>query len=236
MKNRIDLFKKIKKFKDEIPVIILLGGPGSGKGTQALFIKEKYNFFHLSPGDLFREEMKKDTRLGRILKKNYEKGIPQPNDLVNRLVYKKLKEKLKIKRPIGIIFDMYPFNKIQAQALEGLREEFHFKPPLIFWIEIKENEIFKRLSKRLICIKCKRNFKSDEIGNKKICPYCNHRLTRRKDDSSRVIKKRIGLYYKVKKELKEFYENYPFLFDIDGSPQPSIVFRNIDKIIRKFIE
>lgn len=236
MKNKIDFYKKMKKFKDEIPVITLLGGPGAGKGTQAFFLKEKYKFFHISPGDLFRKEMRKNTRVGRIIKKNYERGTPQPNDLVNRLVYKKLKEKFKSKRIKGIIFDMYPFNKVQAQAFEGLKEEFHFKPPLIFWIEIPEDEVIKRLSKRLVCSKCKRNFKEDDLKNNRICPYCGHKLVKRKDDSPSVIKKRIRLYLKAKKELSKFYKDSPFWFDIDGLPSPPLVFKEIERIIRKFID
>jgi len=236
MKNKTTLARqKIKRFKDEIPLIVFLGDPGSGKGTQSNILRNKFNFYHISPGDLFREEMKKNSRMGRIIKKNYTHGIPQPNDLVNRLVYERLKKIFRASRPRGLILDMFPFNSGQAEALDGFQKEFHLKDPIILWLDIKDSEIIDRLSDRFVCSKCKTNFGKDELKNTKTCPKCGHKLLKRADDTSEIIQKRVTWYKEVKQDLKNFYGK-DLWFEINGSPAPEIVAKDIERIIKPFIK
>jgi len=233
------IMRRLSRYKNELLTIVLLGDPGAGKGVQAQILKERYNFVHISPGDLFREEMAKKTTLGRMIEENYKIGKPQPNDLVNQLVYQKLKKIFQNQRPKGIVFDMFPFNRVQADALLGLQKEFHLSDPIIIWLDISEKEVIARLQKRWVCSKCKSIFKTDDLKENlktKKCPKCSGDLIKRIDDSPELILRRIKWYRTVKQELKKYYSPYPFWLDIDGSPPIPQVAKEIEKKLEFLIK
>jgi len=232
------ILRKISRYKKETLNLVFLGDPGAGKGTQAEILKQKYGFNHLSPGDLFRREMKKGSKVGQIIARRYKRGEPQPNDIVNRLVFKKVKEIFKKNKPKGIIFDMYPFNRVQAQALGGIEKEFHLSYPLIFWFNVDSKEVVRRLSKRLVCSSCQKVFMADKLSQglkTKRCPICKGRLVRREDDSAEIIRKRIAWYQDIKKELRSFYSVYPFWFEIDANPSVKKVAQQIEQKLKPLL-
>ncbi len=233
------LLRRLSRYEDEVLNIVFLGDPGAGKGTQAEILKEKYGFVHLSPGDLFRREMQKGSKIGKMIAKRYSKGQPQPNEIVNRLVRLEVQRIFRQGRPKGIIFDMYPFNQVQAQALRGLEKEFHLSYPLIFWFNIQAEEVIDRLTKRLVCLKCQRVFRPEDLPkgmDTKRCPVCKGKLGRRSDDSPEIIQKRIRWYQNIKQELKEFYAVYPFWFEIDASPSVEKVASQIEEKLKPLVD
>ena len=131
--------------------IILIGGPGAGKGTQAKRIKEEYSLPHISTGDIFRANIKNNTVLGIEARKYIDKGLLVPDDLVVDLVVDRL---LQEDCKDGYILDGFPRTIPQAQALDQSLEEAKDKIDFVINIEVADENIIKRMSGRRACLKC----------------------------------------------------------------------------------
>lgn len=201
--------------KNKIKVLILFGDPGAGKGTQAEILAQKLGYARISTGDLIRAEMKKDSVLARKMKPFYDTGNPAPNKIVNHLVENRVKKLLKNKDLKGIIFDTFPFDDEQSEFLDEISLKYNLSKPIIFWIDVPDTEILKRLSDRLICPKCHKIYIASEVYNN-ICEKCGTKLEKRVDDSKELIKKRIAVYKKAEIEHRNYYKNLKNWFDING--------------------
>jgi len=197
-------------------MIILFGDPGAGKGTQAEILADKLGYGRISTGDLIREEMKKQSELAKEMKPFYDAGTPAPNQIVNKLVGQKIENLIKNKTK-GIVSDTFPFDDEQSEFLKQISPKYNLADPIIFWIDVPDGEILKRLSKRLICGKCNKIFFVGELKENDKCPKCDGVLKSRSDDSRDVIKKRIKVYQKEEKSHRKYYKNYGIWFDINGN-------------------
>ncbi len=196
--------------------IILLGAAGSGKGTQAKRIAEKYDMTHISMGDLCRAAAKEDTEIGRKIKKILTTGDLVPTEITFELLKKKIKE------CGNIVFDGFPRSLDQAELLDEICE-----PNLVISIEIPDEEAIRRLSKRRQCKKCG-EITTDEYEK---CPKCEGELYHRKDDYPEAIKERLEIYHENVEPLKEYYKPRDIVHIIDGTQTREKVFENICKII-----
>lgn len=196
--------------------IILLGIAGSGKGTQATLITEKYQMKHVSMGDLLRDAAKSDTETGQKIKEKISKGELLPNSIVLEL----------IKQTTGefenIVFDGYPRNLEQAEALDEVATI-----NLIISIEIPDETAIERLSKRLQCKKCGTITSNKETK----CPKCEGELYQRNDDKTETIKKRLEVYHEEVEPLKEYYKPREIVYIIDGTKTIEEIFKNLCEII-----
>jgi adenylate kinase len=209
--------------------IILLGPPGTGKGTIAQFIEEKFGYTQVSTGDLLREEAKKNTELGKEALPYMKAGKLVPNPLVAKIVAKKLLE-----TKSGVILDGYPRNIEQAKELEKILLQTNQKTHLALEIQTPDKEIIDRLSKRRQCTQCKAIFGRDVPPEKEgICNKCKGKLVQREDDKEEVIKKRLAEYAKNNKGLPEFYGQKKILKEIDGNRVLLEIFEEIQQIISK---
>ncbi len=213
--------------------LIILGPQGSGKGTQAEKLAQKYNLEHIEMGKFLREVAKTDTKLGKTI----HEIINIQGKLVNDKI---LKEVLHIKladlpRERGIVFDGVPRRQDQLEYFENAMKEFGRKIDAVININIPEEESIKRISKRWICKKNQHplimgvNIKSE----KDKCPFDGSDIFQRIDDTPERIRVRLGIYHKDTKEVIDYYKQKGILIEIDGTPNIEKVFEDIVKKIEK---
>lgn len=203
--------------------LILLGAPGSGKGTQAAYITEKYDLPHFSTGDIFRENIKAQTPLGIKVKEVMDNGNLCPDDLTIEIVKERL-EKPDCEK--GYLLDGFPRNIVQAKALDQFA-----KPDKVINIDVNLSKIEHRIVGRRNCPKCNGSFHVDFIGNIKVCPVCGGELIVRKDDNVDTVKERLSVYSSQTAPLIDYYNAQGKLISIDGDKSIDEVFDQIVKVL-----
>ena len=184
--------------------IVLFGPPGAGKGTQSEGLIEKYNFIHLSTGDLLRGEIAAGTALGIQAKQNMDKGELVPDSVVIGMIGNKVKSNAGAK---GFIFDGFPRTVAQAQALDALLSENNTAISGMIALEVEENELATRLLKR-----------GETSG-------------RADDKDESIIRNRIAVYNKETMPVADFYKAQNKLTQIQGIGSIDEIFGNICKAV-----
>ena len=207
--------------------IVLLGPPGVGKGTQAKILSKKTGLAHISSGDLFRENLKKETELGKLAQTYMTKGDLVPDDVTIAMIRERLS------RPdceIGAILDGFPRTPAQAEALETMLREFHGSVDLVPFIMAKEDVLVERLGRRWTCRAEGHIFneKSNPPKYDKKCDFDGSDLYQRDDDKAETVKHRIEVYYKQTTPLITHYRDHGKLVEIDGA-------RSIDRVAQDLL-
>lgn len=204
--------------------LILLGSPGSGKGTMSERLTKDFKLKHISPGEIFRDEIEKKTQLGREIKKYMEGGGLVPDNLTNEII------KLKVEKQKNFLLDGYPRTIGQAHVLNKFA-----KIDQALFLEVSKKTAIERISGRRICSQCETPVHIKFIPPKKagICNKCKGKLMQRKDDAPASVKKRFQIYNTQIRPLKEFYKKKKLLVLVDASPSPEEVYREIKKIVMK---
>lgn len=212
--------------------IILLGNIGVGKGTQGKLIMEKYNIPYFATGDIFRENIQKNTPLGIKVKEIVTQGKLVSDELVNEIVFDK------IDNLDNFILDGYPRTLNQALAFENFIKNKNKDLDLVIYIDVPEEVIIKRLTGRRICPKCGKvyNIYFDKPQEDEICDFDKEKLITRDDDKLEVIQKRMNEFMINTFPLIEFYENRRKLYKVDGNRNVNEVFKDISEIIDDYIE
>lgn len=195
--------------------IVLLGPPGAGKGTQAQIVAEKYNLVHVSSGDLFRENLKNETELGKLAQTFMNRGELVPDDVTIAMVRERLS------RPDcknGALLDGFPRTPAQAEALAQMLREFNGAVSIVPYIAVPEDILVQRLGGRWTCRKNGHIF--HEIFNPPsvagICDLDGSELYQRDDDKAETVKKRIKVYQEQTAPLISYYRDNGLLVEIDG--------------------
>ncbi|MCI7146329.1 MAG: adenylate kinase [Clostridiales bacterium] len=210
--------------------LILLGPPGAGKGTQAAKIIEKYNIPHISTGDIFRENIKNGTELGKKAQEYMNKGQLVPDELVVEIATDRLtKDDCKN----GFLLDGFPRTVFQAEELDKFLEARGSAVDHVLDIEVDREELMKRLTGRRVCSKCGASFHVVSIPPKKegICDVCGAELIQRKDDNEETAANRIEVYNKETRPLVDYYEKAGNISHIDGAAGLENVFNTIAGIL-----
>ncbi len=195
--------------------IIMLGAPGSGKGTIGTEICDEFNLVHVATGDIFREEMKNQTELGKKAEEYISQGKLVPDEVTVGMVKSKL-DKLE-----NVLLDGFPRTIDQAKALEEYLKEKGKEITAVIDLEVPDQDIIKRTSSRVICSnkECGASYNTVFMPPKVegICDRCGSALTKRKDDNPETIKERLDVYHKNTEPLINFYkeENKLQTIDID---------------------
>lgn len=195
--------------------IIMLGAPGSGKGTIGTEICDEFNLVHVATGDIFREEMKNQTELGKKAEEYISQGKLVPDEVTVGMVKTKL-DKLE-----NVLLDGFPRTIDQAKALEEYLKEKGKEITAVIDLEVPDQDIIKRTSSRVICSnkECGASYNTVFMPPKVegICDRCGSALTKRKDDNPETIKERLDVYHKNTEPLINFYkeENKLETIDID---------------------
>ena len=197
-------------------VIIMLGAPGTGKGTVAGLLMEKLNLPQVSTGDIFRKHIKEGTELG-ILADNYiSKGKLVPDDVTIDIVRNRLKD---ADVQEGAILDGFPRTVKQAEALDEMLKKEDKKVDIVVNLTTPKEEIIERIVNRRICPNCKSVYNlilnpSKEDG---ICDKCGHELIQRKDDRIDTVESRLDNYFKLTSPLIDYYKEKGNLYSITVS-------------------
>lgn len=195
--------------------LVLLGPPGAGKGTQAKVLSQELNLIHLSTGDIFREAAKKEDEIGKSLSGYMQRGQLVPDEMVNKIVIEKLKDKSIQEK---FILDGYPRTKPQAVALDEFLVKNKIPLDMVIYMQTSEQVVIARLTGRRVCGKCGANYHIKNIRPKKdeICDTCGGRLMQRDDDKEKTVLKRIKVYNQQTKELTDYYKNKKLLHTVSG--------------------
>ncbi|OIN89408.1 hypothetical protein AUJ40_01945 [Candidatus Berkelbacteria bacterium CG1_02_42_45] len=208
-------------------VIVILGFPASGKGTQAEILAKRIEAKILGIGELVRAEMKKgDQNSARVktIKELYDRGEPQKDEVVEELI-----ENAVFKSSGDLIFDNYPFSENQIRFFESVIKKYNFEKPIIIYIDINPASSIKRISKRLVCDSCKKIFMTGNLGDK--CDRCNGHLIQRPDDTAEIMRERVE-HAKPRIDLvMKHFQNDGNVYRIDGEKTIPEVAKQIEKII-----
>lgn len=195
--------------------IVLLGPPGAGKGTQAKKISEKLDLPHISSGDIFRENLNKQTELGKKAEAFMNRGELVPDDITISMIWERLS------RPDceeGALLDGFPRTPAQAKAFDEMLSDSNGRVDVVPYIKVPEKELVERLSGRLICragghIFHKKYNPPQEPG---ICDYDGSELYQREDDKPETVRHRIRVYMEQTQPLIDYYQGKSVLIKIDG--------------------
>jgi len=194
--------------------ITLLGPPGAGKGTQAKLLAAKNGLVHLSTGDILRDEVARDTELGRLAKGYMNRGDLVPDTLIIDMIKGRLDE------DGGFILDGFPRTVTQAEALEKI-----ISIDVAINIALSREEVIRRLSSRRVCRDCGKiyNLLYNSPKNEGVCDGCGGELFQRYDDRREVIENRYDVYIDATAPLINFYKERSLLKNVDGSQPTELV-------------
>ena len=210
--------------------LILLGAPGSGKGTQAKFLVRKYSIPQISTGDILREEVKSGTVLGLKAKEYMDKGRLVPDGVVVGMVEERVK---KGDCTAGFILDGFPRTVAQADALEGTLQRMKKALSRVILVNVDEDELVKRLTGRRVCEKCGAGYHVifDSPKQEGVCDKCQGKLYQRDDDKESTIRNRLKVYNNQTAPLIEYYQKKQFLSVVDGMGSIEEIFGRISKAL-----
>lgn len=206
--------------------VLLLGGPGAGKGTQAKRLVEILGVPQISTGDMLREARAKGTPLGQQASVYMNQGKLVPDEVVIGLV----EERLQLPDTArGFIFDGFPRTQAQAEAVEGLGVKLDH----VIDIEVPEEDLVERISGRQTCKQCgaiyHRRYSPPKAAG--VCDVCGGELVTRPDDREDVVRERLRVYKRQTEPLIEWYRGRGLLRTVDGSGSPEVVSEAIAGIV-----
>ena len=199
-------------------IIIMLGAPGTGKGTVAAKLSEKLNIPQVSTGDIFRKAIAEKTPVGVEAEKYISQGMLVPDDITIKIVEERLKD---ADVQNGLILDGFPRTIEQAEALDTMLSKINREITLAINLETPEEEIIDRIVNRRVCSNqdCKTvyNTKLNPPKVDGICDKCGSQLIQRKDDNEETVKNRLVAYYKQSAPIVDFYKNKGLLYSSEVS-------------------
>jgi len=208
--------------------LLLMGGPGAGKGTQAQVLREKFGLPQIASGDLFRDNLKRQTPLGQLARQYMDRGELVPDDVTISMVRERLQQP---DAHDGAMLDGFPRTVPQAQALDSLLAEFGGRVNLALYIKVPEPMLLERLAGRWTCRgpgQHTYHMLFNPPKHDKVCDIDSTELYQRTDDTAEVQSRRIRVFFEQTAPLIEFYRQRGVLREIDGE-QP------IDKVTADMI-
>lgn len=211
-------------------LVVLIGAPGCGKGTQAALLIEKYGFAMVSAGSLLRAEVNSGSALGLKIADIMGSGQLVSNDLVNEVIGKNLGAVVAENRLI--ILDGYPRSVEQAEFLDSVCLKLDNLDFCVMQIDVDHGLLAERISRRRVCEKCGTPFVHRD-GEEKKCLVCGCKsFIQRNDDKPEVVADRIAAYNNISSKVVDFYDEK--VYHINGEQSQEIVFSDIEKVLRRY--
>lgn len=206
--------------------IVLLGPPGAGKGTQAANLKNELNIPHISTGDIFRNNIKNGTELGKEVQDYLAKGELVPDELTTSIVWDRLDQE---DCKDGFLLDGFPRTINQANALKEGLEKRNIELDAVVNIHVPADVLIKRLSGRRVCTGCGATYHVDSnpTAVDGVCDKCSSDVIQRSDDSEETVKNRIEVYEKETAPLIDFYTNEGLIRSFDGTQDINAITEDI---------
>ena len=208
--------------------LIILGAPGSGKGTSAMVLREKYSLAHISTGDIFRSNIKNGTPLGLEAKSYIDKGQLVPDSITIGMVEARLKE---ADCANGYILDGFPRTIAQAEALDEMLARSGDKIDAVISIVVDDKIITDRVTSRRVCEKCGASFnvKYKPTKVEGVCDICGGKVVQRADDNEETVAARLKTYYENTKPLIDFYQAKGLIVEGDNNVDSDSCIRSIEE-------
>jgi adenylate kinase len=215
--------------------LVLLGGPGSGKGTQAEHVCKAFQLPHISTGDLFRDNIKKQTELGRLAKSYMDRGELVPDDVTERMVAARLAQP---DAERGFVLDGFPRTVSQAEALDEILQELKRRITGVVHLKVSDEEIMRRLSGRRICRQCQAPFHLlfKKPRHEGICTHCGGPLYQRDDDKAETIEVRLRNYHRQTEPLIAYYRDSGHLSEVHGEGELTAIRAAMRAAVKLFTE
>jgi len=209
-------------------ILVFLGPPGAGKGTQAKLLSQRMGFLHLSTGDLLREAVKNQTPLGKKAKEYMDRGELVPDELIVQLIEETMP------KDGNVILDGFPRTVNQALALEEMLKGKGEKISKVLFFDVPDEVIIDRLSGRRVCSKCGAVYhvKYNPPKVEGVCDLCGGSLVQRDDDKEEVVKKRLEVYRKQTQPLIEFYQDRGIIYKLDAGKAVEELFEEVKGLVR----
>jgi adenylate kinase len=207
---------------------VLLGAPGSGKGTQAGIISNRLSIAHIASGNLFREAASRGDEIGRQVKHYMERGLLVPDEITIRMILERIAS---VDCAEGLILDGFPRTLDQAKALDVALRERGEAVDKVLYIRVDTDELERRLSGRSICKSCQTPYHDVSSPPKVagICDLCGGELYQRPDDLPQTVRKRIEVYFTETAPLIDYYRKVDKLVEIEGEGE-------IEEIVERLID
>ena len=211
--------------------IILLGPPGSGKGTQAKRIEQTHSIVQLSTGDMLRATTDSDTELGRRVKAIMDSGQLVPDDIIIEMIDRRI---VQPDSSNGFILDGFPRNVPQAKALDAMLAQHNLKLDHVILLDVDEATLVDRLSGRFTCTQCGASFhdRYNRPSREGVCEVCGgNEFVRRADDRPEAVKARFEVYRSQTAPILPYYRDRGILRVVDGMAEIDEVTGEIDRIL-----
>ncbi len=211
--------------------LIFLGAPGSGKGTQASILMERFGVVQVSTGDILRKAVQEGSELGKQAQAIMTAGQLVPDDIIIELVKQRLAQPDCQK---GFILDGFPRTLAQAESLDRILSADHAIQKVIFF-EVPEEEIVRRLTSRRVCEQCGRNYNviSDPPPASGKCASCGGMIIQRADDQESTVRQRLLVYEEKTAPLRAFYQKQNKLLVLDAHRPVESISADLLEIVRQ---
>jgi len=215
--------------KADFKIVVFLGAPGAGKGTQAVLVAQEMQMLHLSSGDLFRQAVERGDELGLKVKTIMECGSLVPDEITTQMVLDRLSQSTDQR---GVILDGFPRNLAQAESLDNaLAHGAYERVDAAIYISVEQEELVRRLSSRWLCRLCQTPYNYGHGEAVPACAKCGGELYQRADDAPQTVMRRLEVYFKDTALLIEYYKQRGILAEIDGSGEVAGIAARIVKAI-----
>ncbi|MBF0578421.1 adenylate kinase [Erysipelotrichaceae bacterium RD49] len=213
--------------------LLIMGAPGSGKGTFSSRLKDNYKLAHISTGDIFRKNIKENTALGQEAKSYMDKGLLVPDDLVNRLVLDTLQNLPD--GAAGYLLDGYPRTLEQAKAFDEATKGTANEVETVLYMDVPHEVLNKRILGRRTCPKCGEiyNIYFKPTKEENICDSCGNELSYRADDNEESLKTRLHEYDSMTQPVIDFYAAQDKVTTIDADNDFETIWDQIQKALAK---
>ena len=212
--------------------LLIIGAPGTGKGTMSNLITSEYNIPHVSTGDMLRAAIANQTEVGLSAQKYMNEGKLVPDEVIHGVIVERLAAD-DIKS--GFLLDGYPRSLNQAEDFQTIMDEVGMKVDLVINLEIDEEILKERITGRRICKNCGEiyHIKNKPTKVEGICDCCGHELSIKKDDTLESLKTRLEEYHNTTKPVLDYYRGQGLVKDIDASQTVELVFAAVKAAIEE---
>ena len=216
--------------------IIMLGKPGSGKGTVGKMLSESLGIIHISSGELFRSYIKKAGEIGKKIDEYVSKGNLVPDELAIELVEKRL---LESDCKNGVILDGFPRTVVQAKELDKFLKTQGYKIDIAVELELSDQDIIDRIVKRRVCtnIECREiyNLEFKKPKDEGICDKCGSKLIQRDDDKIETVEQRLKTYHETSAKLVEYYKAQDLLYAVKLNIHSGKTSEDVAKEVKEYL-
>ncbi len=211
-------------------LIVLLGPPGAGKGTQAELLAAKYQLLHIATGDILRGAINKGSPMGKKAREYMDQGRLAPDEIVVQIVSEKLGEP---NDDPGALLDGFPRTLKQAEFLGQILEQRETGIDRVIYIEVPEDELITRLTGRRVCRECGSTYhlKFNQPRVRNVCDQCGGELYQRDDDSLQTVTQRLEVFNRQTAPVVEYYRQIDLLTTVNGHTDISQVFNQISSVL-----